>query len=350
MAVILDIVLAHTAHEHPFNRMYPYEQSPWYGRGTGEPNQFGLPVIDYAKPPANGFVRDVLAYWMGVFRVDGFRFDYLSGIGSDDQGRGLPYLMNVAREIRPDAFFIGECLPENPGLVNPSGLSAVWHTRCRLALQSLLLEGETRPYAWDRFSEAVGAFDPGTQDYRSSEFMVNYVESHDDPRLFAALRAAGFDPATAARKCMLAAAVLLTVPGEPMLFHGQEWGEDAATERRRNPIDWGKAGRSPHADILEHTRRLGRLRRTRPSLRGPHYAVALLDDARRLLVFHRRRGQADQAVVALNFSGERHELAVAFPQPGPWHDALTLEIVQVRQEVRRALEPYSAAIYLSGVS
>ena len=92
------------------------------------------------------------------------------------------------------------------------------------------------------------------------------------------------------------------------------------------------------------------MRRTRPSLRGPHYAAALLDDARRLLVFHRRRGQADQAVVALNFSGERHELAVPFPQPGPWHDALTLEIVHVRQEVPRVLEPYSGAIYLSGVS
>ncbi len=196
----------------------------------------------------------------------------------------------------------------------------------------------------------MGAFDPSTQDYRSADFMVNYVESHDDPRLFTALRGAGFDASTAARKCSLAAAVLMTVPGEPMLFHGQEWGEDAATERRRNPIDWGKAGQAPHADILELTRRLGRLRRARPSLRGPHYTVALRDDGRRVLVFHRRRGQADQAVVALNFSGERHELAVPFPQPGPWHDALTGEIVHVRHDVPRTLEPYSAAIYLSGVS
>ena len=350
MVVILDIVLAHTAHEHPFNRMYPYEQSPWYGRSTGEPNQFGLPVIDYSKPPANGFVRDVLAYWMGVFRVDGFRFDYIAGIGSDDQGRGLPYLMHVAREIRPQAFFIGECLPENPGLVNPSGLSAVWHTRSRLALQALLLEGETTPYDWNRFADAVRAFDPATQDYARAEFMVNYVESHDDPRLFTSLRAAGFDPATAARKCMLAASILMTIPGEPMVFHGQEWGEDAPTERRLNRIDWARAASELHEPVLVHTRRMCRLRRARPSLRGPHYAVAVLDEGRRILAFHRRQGQADQAVVAVNFSGERHELAIPFPQPGPWHEAFSEEIVHVRQDVRRTLEPYSATVFLSGVS
>jgi hypothetical protein len=29
---ILDLVLAHTAHRHPFNLLHPHEDSPWYAQ------------------------------------------------------------------------------------------------------------------------------------------------------------------------------------------------------------------------------------------------------------------------------------------------------------------------------
>jgi 1,4-alpha-glucan branching enzyme len=84
MAIILDIVLAHTANSHPFAQMYPHEESPWYGPGLGEQNQFGFPSLDYTKEATQTFTRDVQNYWLQVFHIDGLRYDYIHGIGSQD--------------------------------------------------------------------------------------------------------------------------------------------------------------------------------------------------------------------------------------------------------------------------
>ncbi|NLD95463.1 MAG: hypothetical protein GX639_22660, partial [Fibrobacter sp.] len=224
IAVILDLVLAHTAVRHPFNRMYPYEESPWYGPGLGEPNQFALPTLDFSKPATNSFIRDVQSYWLRVLHVDGFRYDYLPGIGQDLNGQGVPYLMSVARDIRPRAYLIGEYIPEVPDTIAHSDIDAVWHERFRIALQTLLTGKDVTPYKADRFAEVVAAFDPATQGYGRSGRMINYAESHDLPRIMQALADAGLHGDDARRRSALAASVLATLPGEPMLFHGQECG------------------------------------------------------------------------------------------------------------------------------
>lgn len=150
MAVILDMVLAHTGHEHPFNRMYPYEHSPWYGSGLGEDNQYGLPTFNYLKEPTNFFVRD--------------------------------------------------------------------------------------------------------------------VESHDDQRLQQVLQEAGFDDATILKKSMLAATILMTIPGEPMLYQGQEWGEASPARTEKNTINWQTAQTEPGEALLAHHQRMTRIRRSRSSM------------------------------------------------------------------------------------
>jgi 1,4-alpha-glucan branching enzyme len=92
IGVILDLVLAHTAHRHPFNKLYPYDQSPWYGAGCGEQNQFGFPTLDYQKGPTEDFSRDVQRYWLHEFHADGFRYDYCHGIGCCGE-LGMPFLI-----------------------------------------------------------------------------------------------------------------------------------------------------------------------------------------------------------------------------------------------------------------
>ncbi len=350
IAVILDVVLAHTGHSHPFMAMYPYEQSPWYGEGIGEPNQFGLPTLDFTKGPTNGFVRDLQAYWLRVFHVDGFRYDYLVGLGADDQGHGIPYLMRTAREIRPEAYLIGEALPERPDLVNGSGLGAVWHARSRIALEALLRESAEVPYTWDNFAETVSAFDPATQGYDCPEFMVNYLECHDDIRVIHALRQHGFPDEVAFAKAALGATILMTIPGEPMLYAGGEWGEDHERSQAVHKLNWAALETEPGRGLCEHYRKMCRLHRERVSTRHGSMHLAAVDPQAKTLVYHRVSGEADQLVVVANFSGQPRKIEVPFPSKGPWHEYATTDIFNVDGPQGRELPAYTAVVYANGVS
>ncbi len=349
VAVILDMVLAHTAHQHPFNRMYKYENSPWYGSGLGEQNQYGLPTFDYLKDTTNFFVRDVEIHWMIAYHIDGFRYDYLAGIGADAEGKGLPNLMDRAREIQPDAFFIGECIPENPQLVNDSGLSAVWHTRSRLALLSLVSETDVEPYSWSRFAEAVQVFDPATQDYREAQFMINYVECHDDQRLMHVLGEAGFDDVCALKKSKLAATILMTIPGQPMLYQGQEWGESSLTCTERNKISWQNLKTDMGKALLEHYQLMSRIRRSRSSVRSGDFVMPLIDEEKRCIVYHRRFGEFDHIAVAANFSSQKQKISIPLPQPGYWHEPES-EPFETDEAIEWEINEYSAIVLLSGKS
>ncbi len=350
IAVILDLVLAHTGRQHPFHAMYPYEQSPWYGRSVGEQDQYGLPMLDFRKDATNSFVRDVQSYWLNVFHFDGFRYDYLAGIGADWQGRGLPYLMRTARDIRPEAYLIGECIPERPDLVNNSGIGCVWHTRTKLALEALLCEGKSNCGDWNDFATTVRAFDPATQDYMDATFMVNYLECHDDPRAVLEIQEAGFDRSVAMRKSALAATILMTLPGEPMLYQGQEWGEDAVKSLQINKIHWERLDDEDGHSLREHYRRMCHLRRGRASLRCQNFHYALVDANRKCIVYHRRLGMADQVVVAANFSRDSVKLAIPFPDAGMWHEFFSRLVMDIDPPLDWTLPPYSAVIFLSGVS
>ncbi len=256
IAIVLDLVLAHTGKQCPLFAMYPYDQSPWYGQSLGETNRFGLPMLDYRKDPTNHFVRDVQNHWLSVYHVDGFRYDYLFGIGEDLGGKGLPYLMRTAREIRPDAYLIGECIPERTEMVNASEIGAVWHYRHKMAIEALACERKVGEYEFANFGRTVEVFDPPTQGYRDAAMMVNYSECHDETRLWTRLMQCGFDAQTVQRKAALAMAVLMTVPGEPLIYAGAEWGADNPYSQDPNKIHWELSDRQPNKEMLELSREL----------------------------------------------------------------------------------------------
>lgn len=155
IAVILDMVLAHTGHKHPFNRMYDYEQSPWYGTSPNGGNEYGLPQFDYSKQATRDFAKDVLSYWLNEYHVDGFRFDYVRSMGVTEEGYGIPTLVWASRLAKENSYLIAEHLPEDPqGMIN-AGFDGAWHIRFSFAMKALLCENENNGYSWDNFEDAV---------------------------------------------------------------------------------------------------------------------------------------------------------------------------------------------------
>jgi 1,4-alpha-glucan branching enzyme len=156
---------------------------------------------------------------------------------------------------------------------------------------------------------------------------VIYTESHDDVandqvRVPEAISPGDADSWWAKKRASLGSALVLTSPGIPMLFQGQElledrWFDDTVA------LDWSKA--STHEGILRLHRDLITLRRDgvglSGGLRGTHVAIIRSDRDRRLLVMHRWAdgGPGDDVVVVANFGHEAlADVRVGMPHSGRW--------------------------------
>jgi len=201
--------------------------------------------INYDNPICKQFFRQALVYLWSTFQVDGFRFDSTEAIvnghikkagvintpGSGGGWEFLGYLRSAVRRAadavgRRWPYFVGENDPNNWGMTDNSNggvLDGQWHFAFHYPLDRAPLEtGDesfeitrqmAEPHIWLRpFSEAV-----------------RYAESHDscghreDWKLRVPRRAPygrGFQTSKAV------GTVALLAHGIPMLFMGQEGGED----------------------------------------------------------------------------------------------------------------------------
>jgi 1,4-alpha-glucan branching enzyme len=160
-----------------------------------------------------------------------------------------------------------------------------------------------------------------------------YDENHDqdDPRTWRGGRLPAIigngqaDSWFAKKQSTLAACVVLTAPGIPMLFMGQEFLEYRPFPNYGaypDPIDWGRKDR--YHGIWTLYRDTIRLRRnwfnnTR-GLRGRNvHVLPVFGD--NVLVYHRwdQGGPGDDVVVVCNFANQRYaNYQVGMPRPGLW--------------------------------
>ncbi len=349
IAVILDIVLSHTGPDHAFAQLWSLEDSPFYSEPLTEDEQeFGLPSFDYRSDHTWRFVRDVLRYWIDAAHIDGYRLDYLKlpGIENGDATSGLADLI---RDVRENRHVIGEHIPEDPGEVNASGLSGAWHKRFTHAIRSLLLHADLHGFSYDDLPAAAGVLDHADQGYDGPTQMVNYLETHDENRLLEHLQNEGVEPELAAHLSALSASILFTAPGIPLIYHGQEWGEDTQRDEQSNPIHWDRLEQDPGRGLHEHYRKLIRLRRDHPALRANGFTIDLADNDAKTLVYHRWNGEGDVVLVAANFSDERRTVDVAPPsEHGAYHDVIADRSIQSGDRLTIELDARQAAVLIPG--
>ena len=135
----------------------------------------------------------------------------------------------------------------------------------------------------------------------------------------------GNDPRSwyARSRSRVATGLLLTSPGIPMLFMGQEILEDepwSDTPRPDTSIHWAalEAGDKIVADILRFARELIGMRRKYPALRGEGCAIIHVHDDNRVLAFQRWievQGRDVVVVCSLN-ENTLTNYAIGFPGRG----------------------------------
>jgi 1,4-alpha-glucan branching enzyme len=156
---------------------------------------------------------------------------------------------------------------------------------------------------------------------------VIYTESHDEvangkARLPEEIWPGRADSWPSKKRSTLGAALVLTSPGIPMLFQGQEMLEDRWFQDR-DPVDWSRRDRfSGIVDLYRDLIALRRnLRGSTAGLQGRGVRVHHADPETKVVAFHRwnRGGPGDDVVVVANFADRAHAAyTVGFPREGRW--------------------------------
>ncbi len=156
---------------------------------------------------------------------------------------------------------------------------------------------------------------------------VIYTESHDEVANGRSRVPETIWPGNAGswfskKRSTLGAVLVMTSPGIPMIFQGQEFLEDGWFQDT-DPLDWSK--NSTYAGIRLMYTDLMKLRRnwynqTR-GLRGHHVNVFHTNHSGKLVAFHRwdQGGNGDDVIVILNFRDEtKHNYRIGRPHAGVW--------------------------------
>jgi 1,4-alpha-glucan branching enzyme len=134
----------------------------------------------------------------------------------------------------------------------------------------------------------------------------------------------------------VATALLLTAPGIPMLFMGQEMLEDKLWSDNPNRTDtlvwWdGLDGADPHMGDFHHfTSELLSLRCDHPALRSDPIDVYHVNDANRVIAFHRWIPDVGLDVVVVASLGETtfhdHGYELGLPHRGHWQEVFNSDL------------------------
>jgi 1,4-alpha-glucan branching enzyme len=344
IAVIVDVV---------YNHLGPTDLDLWRFDGWSEGDGGGIYFYnderaltpwgatrpDYGRGEVRTFLRDSAMTWLEEFRCDGLRFDATVFIRQVDGEPGNPataladgwsflaWINDEIRERQPWKLTIAEDIQDDPALVTPTaqggaGFGAQWDVGFIRRVRPAITTADDRERDLGQVVAAISGEGRGPALTR-----VIYTESHDDVandqvRVPEAISPGDADSWWAKKRASLGSALVLTSPGIPMLFQGQElledrWFDDTVA------LDWSKAG--IHEGILRLHRDLIALRRDREGLsgglRGTQVAIIRSDRERRLLVMHRwaRGGPGDDVVVVANFGHEALvDVRVGMPLTGRW--------------------------------
>ena len=338
MAVLLDVVHNHYGpqdmdlwrfdgwFEGIFGGVFFYQDersfTPW---GDTRP--------DYGRGEVRQYIRDNTIMWLDEYHIDGFRWDSTSNIRNTDLGENpdgwslMQWINNEIDFFDPSVLNTAEDLQGNSYITKTTGAGGAgfdsqWTPSFVHPIRDVIVGPE------DDFRNMFTVKSSIEQQYNGDVFQrIVYTESHDEVANGRSRVPEEIFPGNAGsyyskKRSTLGAALVMTVPGIPMLFQGQELLEDGFFQDT-DPVDWSRL--ETFGGIRQMYTDLIRLRRnwfnnTR-GLRGQNVNVFHVNDGDKMVAFHRweNGGPGDDVIVVSNFRNRTWgKYRIGFPRSGVW--------------------------------
>ncbi len=364
--IIIDLVLNHTSREHPWflsakqGKQSPYHDyfvwadkdsikdqiskktitldsdniTQWHevnGDSTAE-HYYGffsshMPDLNFDNQKVRDEMVEIARFWLKELQVDGFRFDAAKHIYPDDRAADNHAFWKWYREqlikLKPDVYMVGEVYSVNRADVAPFtvGLPAVFNFELGSTIITILNQQRDTVGFVEQYITQIDYFKSVNPGFVDAPILTN----HDQNRIMSQLH-------DDKNKAQVAASILLTLPGTPYLYYGEELGMRGVKpdEYIREPFPWGDsfttkwieprfnrtdsvadliAQQNDQHSLYNHYKKLIAYRNTSVAL--TQGGIERLDGLPTSLVGFKRTNENDTVVVLHNIANEPVRLSLS---------------------------------------
>lgn len=261
IVVIVDLVMNHTSTQHPWfkaskndeggkREWYRWDDDPAVQKVRGpwgqqvwhrDPSGFyygvfwdQMPDLNFENPEVTAAMYDAAKFWMVDMGVDGFRLDAIKHMIEDGsiQENSLPThawmeeFYTFYKEVDPTFFTVGEAWTSTAQVIDYTGDEVDIAFQFDLALD--ILNGANSGLAPAFYKTQQLVYDSFPQNQYAT-----FITNHDQNRVIDQLQ--GDED-----KARMAASILLTAPGVPFVYYGEEIGMTGTKpdEDIRLPMQW----------------------------------------------------------------------------------------------------------------
>lgn len=356
LAVIVDSVYGHTSENFPYQYVYDrlaYDENPFMGPFAKD--YFGRST-DFRRAFTRDFFFTVNYHWLDCYHVDGFRYDcvpnYYDGPIGDGYAALVYHTYQLVKGKSDDAshwqrFFLGgstnliQCAEQLEG---PRDILDKTYSTCTWQNETLDAARGTAQEGFHHLTDL--GFRLGLMGYPGSltvngdtlsKSAVQYIENHDHSRFVChfgrllrdndLLSEGDRDLWYKVQPYLIA---LMTAKGIPLLWQGQEFGENYYVPQSGwgrvmlfRPVRWDFFYDSIGKTVIRLVRRLLQIRCRAHFRQGEHFFYNDYGryQSKGVLLFSL---SADQSfsLVALNFTGHDQSVPFSFPLPGDYLEEL----------------------------
>jgi 1,4-alpha-glucan branching enzyme len=256
---------------------------------------------DIGVYPAREHALGALHRWVGTFHMDGIRFDGTRALKHFDV-IGWFHDEAYRRTGFKPFFTIAEHIPQDPKVAGPdSATDAAWHDLFYRQLNCTVLGIPYEDHEPFDTTELLRVLNAKTDGFATNYSAIHYINNHDQERtLYMLSKESGITGETAFRRNKLGASLLLTAPGIPMLYMGEEFGQinPRGQNSERQPLDWSLLKEKPNLELFQHYQKLITFRKETPAICSDNFAV-LADLPDHSVIAFRRWDDADDTVIVV---------------------------------------------------
>ncbi len=263
IAVIVDLVVNHSSVEHEWfvasaddpNSEYadwyvwadedpgyrgPDRQVVWHRRGDRYYYGVfwsGMPDLNYTNPAVTAEMNDIARFWLEEIGVDGFRLDAIKHIIEDGRAQEntrqtlewMADFHDYVREVNPDTLLVGEVWSRT------DRVAMYIDEQVDIAFEFDLAEAIIRASSFGLPNMVRNQMDIVLDAYPAGQY-ATFLSNHDQARVMTQLNGN-------INGAKVAASVLLTIPGVPFVYYGEEIGMfgNKPDPQIRTPMQWNDA-------------------------------------------------------------------------------------------------------------
>jgi glycosidase len=328
----MDFVPNHTSDEHPYfqDAKARGKESPYYTfydrDASGNPTHYfdwtNLPNLNYDNPEVERFMLEAFAYWVREIDVDGFRTDACWGV-KERKPDYWPRWRRELKRIKPDLLLLAEASARDPYYFD-NGFDVAYDWTAALGKWAWELVWDSKTLLIYNLNSALTN---NNQGFHPDALIFRFLNNNDTGTRF--ITTHGLE------MTRVAAALLLTLPGVPCVYTGDEIGAWYRPYYDEMPMTWDE---DKYPGLRNYYKKLIALRKDSPSLHSRQWQPLETQPAKQVYAYVRYVDSNEQpTLVLLNFSDQELEAQISLPEAfaslaraATLNDLLSDEMIEVQ--------------------